>query len=655
MISKQLQKQSMMRGLLTWGMVCLVLMAAQVFAQEEAAESTDRTFDLAEMSAQEKLERSVADLVLLNSTIMDEKVPLNKQLNELEAQLQEVRQAYQQTSRLLDSRTLDLSNLRSEIEGRQAVKVYLSGLLSDYVRNFETRVHIAESKRYKEAVEAAKLAPENTNLSDEEIFKIQAELVGVSMERLLEAMGGTQFEGHAVDSTGLIKPGTFTLIGPVALYKSSDGESVGTVEQRLGSLEPTIVPFESTSMTEATAELVETGKGQVPLDPTLGNAHKIEATKETLIDEIKKGGAVMYPIVLLALAALLVALVKWIELAMIKKPSKKGFDTLLKAVASGNQQDATKAAQSLEGPTGEVLSAGVAHINEPVELIEEVMYEKILTTKLKLQRYLPFVAISASSAPLLGLLGTVTGIINTFKLLTVFGSGDVKALSGGISEALITTKYGLIVAIPSLLLHAFLSRKARGMSDMMEKNVISFVNQIHKSSFKKSEPTNGGIGGITQEQLQLLFKQLSALEPAKTAETVVEEERMPAYAVNSAGSIMDTSVFSVDHTATVADVISKMRTSNLHEGLNAVCVVDQQGKFLGGVNTRQLLIRPEDTQIESLVDDSLPSVHVDADQTQVKSVLSQPGVDMLPVLNDDRVVVGWIKRNGETVTHGDVL
>ena len=136
---------------------------------------------------------------------------------------------------------------------------------------------------------------------------------------------------------------------------------------------------------------------------------------------------------------------------------------------------------AIKGPVGEMLSVGVAHLHEPKELVEEVMYEKMLATKLKLNSLLPFVAISASAAPLLGLLGTVTGIMNTFSLMTVFGTGDVKTLSSGISEALITTEYGLIVAIPSLLLHAFLARKARGMQDEMEKASIAMMNQVAKT------------------------------------------------------------------------------------------------------------------------------------------------------------------------------
>ena len=129
-----------------------------------------------------------------------------------------------------------------------------------------------------------------------------------------------------------------------------------------------------------------------------------------------------------------------------------------------------------------MLNIGLEHINEDNALVEEVMYEEMLTTRLKVEKYTPFIAVCASSAPLLGLLGTVTGIINTFKLITVFGSGDVKTLSGGISEALITTALGLIVAIFSLILFAFLSRKAKTIMDRMEKIAILFMNRTIRTA-----------------------------------------------------------------------------------------------------------------------------------------------------------------------------
>ncbi len=233
--------------------------------------------------------------------------------------------------------------------------------------------------------------------------------------------------------------------------------------------------------------LITSGSGDFPIDPTLGNAHKIEETKETLPEHIAKAALSCIPILALAAAALCVAIYKWIELMRVPKTSEKRIIGLLEAVASHDEKKAADESAAIGGPTGDMLTVGVEHIKEPASLIEEVMYEKILMAKMKLQSLLPFIAISAAAAPLLGLLGTVTGIINTFKMITVYGSGDVKTLSSGISEALITTEFGLIVAIPSLLIHAFLSRKSRGMIAMMEKAAISFINQISKTPYKKDD------------------------------------------------------------------------------------------------------------------------------------------------------------------------
>ncbi|MBD3265955.1 hypothetical protein GF373_04740, partial [bacterium] len=441
---------------------CILLVSLAATAQDEA-ESNENAFTRASQSLQLQLQDSIAELNQLRERAAEEKIPLSRQLSELESELSDVRLEYQETTRLLDSRTLDLSNLRSEIEKREQEATYLSNLLSEYIRNFETRLHIAELKRYETPLEEAKLAPENRNLSEQEIYEAQSELLKVSLERLFESLGGSRFEGSAVDPGGMVKQGTFVLMGPVGIFQSSDGEIIGTAEQRLGSLEPAVIPFSDPPDAEAASQVIDNAQGRFPLDPTLGNAHKVEETQETILEHIKKGGPVMIPIFTMAGLALLVAVLKWLGMVFTaRKPSKKRIRALLDAVAQRDKAAAQQKANKIGGPVGQMLRAGVEHLQEPRELIEEIMYEKILSTRLKLERFLPFIAISAASAPLLGLLGTVTGIINTFKLITVFGSGDVKTLSGGISEALITTEFGLIVAIPSLLLHAFLSRKARG-------------------------------------------------------------------------------------------------------------------------------------------------------------------------------------------------
>lgn len=429
-----------------------------------------------------KLTVAMNQLSTTRQNIADERIPLGEELSGKEKHLSAVRKEYEELKRKLDTRTLDLSNLRSEIKSRTNEKNYISSLLDEYVRNFETRLHIAELQRYGDVAEKARLAVENSNLVPAEVYKAQSELVMASMDRILEMNGGMLFEGTAAGDDGLVKKGQYALVGPVALFAAFDDSAVGVAEQRIGSLEPAVIAVEDASLNDAIKAVARTGEGTMPFDATLGNAHKIEETKTTVMDEIRKGGVVMYPIVGMALAALMVSILKWVQLAKVPMPKDAAVFPVLKALAKGHVAEAKAAVAKLKGPAAEMLQAGTDHLGEPKELIEELMFEKMLETRVKLQRALPFVAVSAACAPLLGLLGTVTGIINTFKLITVFGSGDVKMLSGGISEALITTKYGLIIAIPSLLFHAFLSRKAKSLTDRMEHIAISFMNQVGKKS-----------------------------------------------------------------------------------------------------------------------------------------------------------------------------
>jgi biopolymer transport protein ExbB len=475
--------------------LALVLIGVQVLADASVSESDANQpaqpaksgFDSAAQSAQQKLEQSVAELNALREQIAVEKVPLSQRLSDLENELIKVRLGYQKASRLLDTRTLDLNNLRSEIKSRHEESSYLSNLLGEYTRNLESRLHIAEIQRYREPLERAKLSTENSNLSEQEIYQAQTNLLNVSLERLNDALGGSSFKGTAVDSSGLVQPGAFVMVGPSAIFRSDDGKNIGTVEQRIGSLEPSIIVFGNPADAQAAGQMVTDSIGTFPLDPTMGNAHKIEQTEETLVEHVKKGGPVMWPIFIIAGAALIVAIFKWLSMVFIRTPSQKKIYELLKAIACHDHTKAMQKTKEIGGPVGKMLTAGVEHIKEPRELIEEVMYEHVLAVRLRLQRMLPFIALTSSSAPLLGLLGTVTGIMNTFTLMTVFGTGDVKTLSSGISEALITTEYGLYVAIPSLLMYAFLSRKAKSVIDEMEKAAVAFINQVSKTPYQAVE------------------------------------------------------------------------------------------------------------------------------------------------------------------------
>ena len=132
-------------------------------------------------------------------------------------------------------------------------------------------------------------------------------------------------------------------------------------------------------------------------------------------------------------------------------------------------------------PVPRVLLAGIQVKDMGREHMESALQEAILGEIPRLERFLSTLGILAAIAPLLGLLGTVTGMINTFHTITLYGTGDPRMMSGGISEALITTMLGLAVAIPVMLCHTVLSRAVENTIGQMEEKAVAFVNTVFKT------------------------------------------------------------------------------------------------------------------------------------------------------------------------------
>jgi len=145
-------------------------------------------------------------------------------------------------------------------------------------------------------------------------------------------------------------------------------------------------------------------------------------------------------------------------------------------VEKGDYKGAVKSTEAQSGrPTGNVLKAGLEQQGQPRDIIESSLAEAILKETPRLERFLPALKVLAAIAPLLGLLGTVTGMINTFHVITVHGTGDPRLMAGGISEALITTQLGLAVAIPILVITALLGRKANRIASDMEEKAMALI------------------------------------------------------------------------------------------------------------------------------------------------------------------------------------
>jgi biopolymer transport protein ExbB len=349
-----------------------------------------------------------------------------------------------------------------------------STLLNEYIRRLALTINPAEIPLYSEAIrDTLQLMESEQDIPDETIFQSQLEIIGMSLDRLEKVIGGTTFNGSAlVENT--ITDGSFMLLGPVSYFTSQSGIAGVTNGMRENLANIYALPAWSDMITAT----INAGEGLMPIDSTRGEALEGITHTITLGEEIALGGFVMYPILGLFSIAILLAIFKSIELFRVKPAKAKDIEVILNHLGKGDSSAALAHAKSVSGPVGEMLCAAVENVDQDREVIEEVLYEKIIKTQPTLERFLPFIAVVAATAPLLGLLGTVTGMIKTFKLITIVGTGDARNLSSGISEALITTKWGLIVAIPTLIMHALLNRKAKGVVGSMEQAAVSFMNGV---------------------------------------------------------------------------------------------------------------------------------------------------------------------------------
>lgn len=431
--------------------------------------------------AQTDLTQALADLTALREQIEAERIPLARQMHDLEDRVLADRAQLETARRSADNQLIELNVLKAEVRGLSNEVATAEGLLGAYREAFNTRLHVSEASRYEGAVRAAAAVREAGGEAPATRMAGQLDLLQTGMDRLERLLGGEVFEGAALNPAGRLARGHFVLLGPSAAFASRDGETAGIATLRLNSPEPEIIATPG-EPAQGIRDLVRDGRGTFPVDASLGNAIKIQATQDSLFVHIQKGGPVMVPILLLGFTALGIFLFKWLQVGRVRVASPADLTVILAALDLGDEQKATGHARQLAGPVGEMLTSAIAHFRERKEYVEEVMYEKMLETRPRLEKLLPFLALSAAAAPLLGLLGTVTGMINTFNMITVFGTGDPKTLAGGISEALITTEFGLVVAIPSLLLHAILSRKVKGVLGSMEQTTVAFINGLPGTS-----------------------------------------------------------------------------------------------------------------------------------------------------------------------------
>ncbi|MGZ0709313.1 MotA/TolQ/ExbB proton channel family protein [Coraliomargarita sp. W4R53] len=433
-----------------------------------------QTFNDASDQAHADLKSSLANLSQLRKAITVEKIPLMTAVSSLEDEVIRKKEELNRLRRLRDNSDLGLNRLRETVESMEAQNEYAAGLLDEFVRSFETRIDYSETQLYAQVSEDARLALDDADMAQSERFDKQLDVIGIALNRMGQLVGGYTFEGRGLAPTGEIENGTYAVFGPTVYFASEQSELAGLTFNKLNAAVAAIAE-PGLEYVSGIRQFVETGEGTVPADATLGKAMKMVAGNDSIGEHLAKGGSVGVVIMGLGLFCLILGLLKFFEVSQFKSPQPEALQIILEHIKSGDLANAKTAASA--DKTG-LLTAGVENVGKRRGTLEEILYERILAVRPRLERFLPFIALTAASAPLLGLLGTVTGMIKTFNLITIFGTGDAKSLSSGISEALVTTELGLIVAIPALIIHGMLLRMARQKINEMEQTAVGFVNGV---------------------------------------------------------------------------------------------------------------------------------------------------------------------------------
>ncbi len=193
---------------------------------------------------------------------------------------------------------------------------------------------------------------------------------------------------------------------------------------------------------------------------------------------LRSGGPIMIPLLLLPVWALALVALKLAQYSRKHKSNKDLYDTVVGMLNKKEHEKAKTFAAKRKGVVAKVVTTCLEHSRWTRASAEKAVREILIEETPQLDKHLATLAVIAGAAPLLGLLGTVTGMINLFEVITHYGTGDPKILAGGISEALITTQTGLGVAIPILLIHNALRNKSLHIQSEMEKNAIRILNRL---------------------------------------------------------------------------------------------------------------------------------------------------------------------------------
>jgi biopolymer transport protein ExbB len=436
--------------------VSALLTMGVVQAQEDAA-SMDELLNMIEQGqardSQEARERE--------ARFAQQRAQQQELLNQARAERSRQEATSQRLEQLFNENQQRIIDARAQLDERLGALKELFGVLQtvsgDAQGRFSTSLtNIQYPDREGFLVQlGSKMAGASSLASIEEIeqlwFELQRE-VSESGKIVKFPLTVTAADGEVM-TTDVVRVGTFNIVMEDG-YLQYNGNTGNVSELQR---QP-----EQGRYTNSTADMVTATSGPVTfgLDGTRGGILALLVESPTIQDRINQGGIVGYCIIGLGIFGLLIALVRWVALS-----------TASRKVNAQLKSDTA----STDNPLGRVLAAYEANQNADTETIELKLSEAALKEMPDLTKGLLFIKVISVVAPLMGLLGTVTGMIKTFQVITLYGAGDPKMMAGGISQALMTTVLGLVVAIPMVLIHTLVSGQSRKIVNILQSQSAGMV------------------------------------------------------------------------------------------------------------------------------------------------------------------------------------
>ncbi|MEI8654031.1 MotA/TolQ/ExbB proton channel family protein [Pseudoalteromonas sp. Hal273] len=387
------------------------------------------------------------------NSISKEQASLAKQIFTKQQSLSKLREQAAVNRRLADENTLSLDQLQTRLDTWQQQQQYQLNLLSRFVR--QNTSNSASSN-------------ESANSQNELLSHV------VSLINNQEQALYPQFKKQSVVlSNGELSQANTLQVGPVAWFSTQTPKLMGLLNLDDESNALKVALVQSTSddnPLDNTLKQNGVGSTLLTFDPSLTHLVTSQAQQESPLEHLEKGGLWAIPIILFACFALTIALLKAAQLLRLSKFKMHSQMQLQQLFKAENSSEFAGMQQQLFNLTLQ---------SEKGQVRDDQLFNQLIHDKHKLDNFIGAIAVTAAVAPLLGLLGTVSGMIETFKMMTLFGSGDPEVVSGGIAQALITTELGLVVAIPALVLNALLSRKAKAYYSQLEGFALQ-LSQLEK-------------------------------------------------------------------------------------------------------------------------------------------------------------------------------